>query len=524
MGAKGTQKDFMSLIEGDVDAEALAREQAEIESGAVSEVTVDSQNSIDLAEKSLDFLASIAMPTVFRYLFPPVLLAAWSLLIQLVGGKDRVFAQVALGIPRGHGKTTLIKIFILFIILFTKRKFILVIGSTSQHAENIISDVVDMLNEYNIRKLFGDWKVAREKDTENLKKFAFRGRPIILAAIGAEGTIRGLNLKNERPDVMIFEDVQTKENAESKVLSDKLENWLIATAMKAKSPHGCLTIFCGNMYPGPNSILKKLKNNKNWIKFISGAILIDGSVLWPELKPLSVLLDELDNDISMGHAEHFFSEVLNDTDVSINMNYDLSRLPEWKWGEMDLPQGKAIIIDPATGKLGGDLVAIGYMEVYDEKPALRDVIEERLSPKAAILKAILMAMKYGVRAICCESQAYQATFLYWFAEECKRLGIEEGFILLELYSSSFSKNSRIGNGIKSIQAGDIILHPDVRSKVLHQVADWKPMKRDNVDNILDLVAYIPKVLELYEMEIMVSASQLFIEAEGYEVEDNNHAF
>jgi hypothetical protein len=524
VGAKGTHKDWMSLLEADVESEAASQRAAEDDANSVGEITVEDEAARGLAEQSLDFLAGLAMPTVFKYMFPPVLLTAWSLLVQLLNLPGKNFSQVALGIPRGHGKTTLIKLLILFIILFTRKKFILVIGSTAQHAENIISDVVDMLNEFNIIRLFTDWKIGIEKDTQNIKKFGYRNRNIILAAIGAEGTLRGLNLKNERPDVMVFEDIQTKECSISKQQSDALENWMIATAMKAKSPHGCLTIFCGNMFPGPNSILKKLKSNKNWIKFVSGAILADGSVLWPELRSLEDLLAELDNDISMGHPEHFFSEVLNDTEVAINTSYDLSNLSDWKWGDLDLAQGRAIIIDPATGKLGGDLVAIGYMEVYDGKPGLREVIEERLSPKAAILKALLMAMKYDVRAICCESQAYQSTFLFWFAEECKRMGIEEGFIFLEVPSTTSSKNSRIGNSIKSLQAGDVVLHPDVRAKVLHQVANWQPMKRDNVDNVLDLLGMITKVLELYELEIMTVETAHFIDGESYNVDDNNHAF
>ena len=58
--------------------------------------------------------------------------------------------KIALGIPRGHGKTTLIKLFIVYCILFTDRKFILVMSATATLAENIIADVIDMLNEKNI--------------------------------------------------------------------------------------------------------------------------------------------------------------------------------------------------------------------------------------------------------------------------------------------------------------------------------------------------------------------------------------
>jgi len=46
---------------------------------------------------------------------------------------------------------------------------------------------------------------------------------------------------------MIFEDIQTRECADSKVESDKLERWMIGTAMKAKSPfaaYSSLLVIC----------------------------------------------------------------------------------------------------------------------------------------------------------------------------------------------------------------------------------------------------------------------------------------
>jgi hypothetical protein len=488
----------------------------------LQEASYNREEVINAARSNLNMLAGLAMPTIFRYWFPPVLLAAWSLLVQSVD-KLHDFTRIALGIPRGHGKTTLIKLFIVYCILFTNRKFILVISSTATLAENIVADVVDMLNESNLIRLFGDWKLGAEVQRQDLKKFGFRGRNIILAAIGAEGSLRGLNLKNERPDVMIFDDIQTKECAESIVQSDSLKRWMIGTAMKAKSPHGCLYIFCGNMYPEPASILKQLKSNPTWIKFISGAILADGSALWPELHPIQNLVAELDADIQMGHPEIFFSEVLNDTEAGINTKVDLSLLKEWKWGDHELAQGKFIIIDPASGKQGGDSVAIGYFEVYDATPGLREVIEERLSPGNTIRRALLMALRHGVKVIAVESTSYQATLLYWFDFIATQLGLT-GFQFVEVYTGSVSKNGRISTMLKGLQAGETVLHPSIRSLVSMQISQWNPLKRDNVDGILDLLTYAPKVIELYGYMIATDSNVEMQESQVEDLAEDNHAF
>lgn len=462
---------------------------------AASEASYHREEIVAAAEHNVNLLAGLAMPTVFEHEFPAVHLAIWQLLTQSVTN-IRSFPKLALGIPRGHGKTTLIKLFILYIVLFTKNKFILVTSDTATKAENIISDVADMLSESNIIRLFGDWRVGTEKNTEAVKKFGFRGRVVILAALGAGGSLRGLNIKNARPDVMIFDDIQSKECSESPVLSANLLNWLVGTAMKAKSPAGCIYIVAGNMFPGDNALLKKLKTNPQWVKFISGAILSDGSALWPALHSKENLLAELDNDIAMGCPEAFFSEVMNDTEVGINHDVDMTKIALWKWGDHERPQGKFIIIDPSGNKANSDATAIGYCEVYDEIPALRELREEVLSPGDTIKRALGMALRHDCRVIIVEGTAYQSTLLYWFEQTCKAVGIV-GIQLFDIYGNYASKNSRIRDGIKGLTRGELVIHPDVKSQVAHQIANWNPMKQNNRDNILDLLAYMTPCVKQY---------------------------
>jgi len=526
MSAPGTTKWEEAL---GIDPVTLTREKLEEDFAAKqaealgmddvdSEVHVKHDEAFDAARQDLNFLAALAMPTVFQYMYPALFLAAWGLMTVAVQ-KVRDFTQLVLGIPRGFGKTTLVKLFILFCILFTKKKFILINSAIQDLAENIIADVIDMLNESNIIKIFGDWKVGVEKDTLNLKKFAFRGRTIILAAMGAGGSLRGLNLKNERPDVMIFEDVQTRECADSKVQSDTLERWMVGTAMKAKSPHGCFFLFVGNMYPTPYSILRKLKRNPKWTKFICGGILQDGTSLWEDLQPIKQLLSELDNDIEMGHEDIFAAEVLNDENAKLNTRVKLDKINEWPYADVDKPQGKFIIIDPATKKKNADLITITYFEVYDGIPAVCFIDEGAYSPMETIKHAIYLGLKYKCNLIGVEATAYQSTLLFWFDHVCKDLHIG-GFEFVELHTGGYSKNSRLTNGIKCMSSGEIRVHPDVRGAVIAQLGAWNPLKRDNVDGILDTIAYAPAMIELYGHLMTFEGEIINIEYENAQVRDS----
>jgi len=448
-----------------------------------------------LAKESLDFLAALAMPVVFRYLFPPVFKSIWNWLVSYVT-RTRDFSQLAIGLPRGFGKTMLIKIFVLFCILFTKKKFILIICGTQTKANNIISDIMSMLSETNMKKVFGDWKLGAETDRQDLKRFGFRGRNVILMGAGAESDIRGITLENERPDVMIFDDIQTREDADSETVSAKLETWMVGTAMKAKSPHGCLFIFIANMYPTKHSLLRKLKHNPTWVKFIAGGILSSGESLWEELQPISQLMKEYENDLAMGRPEVFFAEVLNDENASVNNLVDLNKLPDYPFQEDDIHFGNFIVIDPATDKPGADAVTIMYFEIHNGYPVCKKLIEERLSPGDTIAESLKIALSKNCRIIAIESNAYQYTLKYWFEFICLQRGII-GIEAVEVYSGSYSKNSRILTMFKQLLAGEIFVHPDCKAQVNLQISQFNPLKRDNTDGILDCLTYAPKVIEMY---------------------------
>lgn len=500
-----------------IKAERIAYEEITTE-----EVSVDALEIAQTARDSLDFLAAMAMPTVFQYLFPAVFITCWGWLTSYVH-KVRDFSQLCLGLPRGFGKSTLMKVFILYCILFTKKKFILVIGSKASLAENIISDVVDMLSEPNIIAVFGDWRLGIEKDTQELKKFGFRGRNITLAAVGCGGSLRGLNLKNERPDVMLFDDVQTRECADSQTESEKLVQWMIGTAMKAKSPFGCLYIFVGNMYPTKHSILRKLKTNSKWIKFIAGGILANGESLWEELQPIKQLLAEYESDLESGHPEIFFSEVLNDENANANNLVDFSKLPEYPVSPGDIPDGNFIIIDPSTDKAKADYVTITYFEVHDTKPVAMIILEDRYSPSDTIKKSLALALERNCRLIVVESNAYQYTLLHWFDHFCAQLGIE-GINCVPIYSGSAAKTTRIMGMLRSYQGGDIHISPDIRTQVHTQIMDFNPLKRDNTDGILDCLTYAPRVIVEYG-EFVVSLNIINEQTyDGIEVQEFNSCF
>ena len=51
--------------------------------------------------------------------------------------------------------------------------------------------------------------------------------------------------------------------------------------------------------------------------------------------------------------------------------------------------------------------------------------------------------------------------------------------------------------LKAYQAGEFFVDPRCQTEVHLEITQFNPLKTDNVDNILDLLCYAPRVLEMY---------------------------
>ena len=156
------------------------------------------------------------MPETFQYFLPPHYIEVWNYMVAEIA-KKRSFPQIALGLPRGFAKTTLIRLFVLYCILFTEKQYIVIFNKVQDLAIKSVTAIASMLKQPNIIAAFGDYRLGLEIDQQAKKIMGYRGRRIIIEAIGAGGTVRGTNEENLRPDVMVFDDIQDRDDADSEV-------------------------------------------------------------------------------------------------------------------------------------------------------------------------------------------------------------------------------------------------------------------------------------------------------------------
>jgi hypothetical protein len=394
-----------------------------------------------------------------------------------------------------------------------------------------------MLGCDNVKSTWGSWKVLIEKDTESLKKFTFMGRDIVIGAIGAGGDPRGLNVKNKRPDIILMDDMQSREDSESPILSKKLLLWMNGTLKKAKSQHGCVFIFVGNMFSSQGCILRLIKKNPEWTKIIVPGLLADGTSLWPELRSKEELLQELREDISMGTPEVFLSEIMNDETGGLTASFDITKVPYCPFAPVQ--QGLVasfIVIDVAGHKEKSDDTTLIFYEVHDGIPVASKLERGKFTPGDTIKKALLWCLKRGCVVVGVENVAYQASLLWWFNHVCEKAAIQ-GIHFVELHPKGRAKNTRIvhmfrrltGTLISDVEQTPtgkptLYIRDDLRSQVFWEISQFRPHSKDNEDNILDNLAYSEDMMQDYSDLMWNPGSVEALAFQEAKVVEENYAF
>jgi len=460
------------------------------------EADVDVEEAKARAQVDFNFYAGLVAPTTMRQLYSPFYIDLHSMLTTL---EDDPYAimRFALGLPRGFVKTTFLKILTCYLIHYGYNYFVLVVCASEPKAIAFLEDVDAMLGDPQVEEIYGRWNASKIVDNTKKRRGVLNGKQITLLPAGSGSAIRGTNIAHERPDLIICDDIQTREGALSEAQNATLIEWFTATLVKSIANYGSnrKIIYLGNMYPG-DCLLSKLRANSEWRSLITGAILEDGQSLWPELKPVHVLLDEYTHDEQMGLGHIWFAEVQNDP---LDSRYRLLAGPlSSDFDHLTKLEADCafLTIDPAGFRKKSDDNVIALHKLYDGFPVCTELHGGVWDPKKTIVEALIMAMNNNVCLIAIESVGYQQSLCYWMEYFIKKLGLTH-IKVVELATKNATKLSRINDYIKEMQSGESAMHSQARTLFTYFASQYKIGKTDNRDDYLDAPAYQKQVLTLH---------------------------
>ncbi|MBU0626836.1 hypothetical protein KKH82_05475 [Patescibacteria group bacterium] len=201
--------------------------------------------------------------------------------------------------PRGHGKSSAARLYILHQLLNRQTRYVIIIGSSEDMAGQNLRWIRDQLTDNpNVLQIYGDLYNKRKwAETEFVT-----ASKIKITAKGAGQKLRGANEKG-RPDLIYIDDIEYEDLVANKENRWKLAKWFKEAVLPMKSKNGRF-IMTGTILD-PDSLLKNValnlfRDHIKWKVLWYQALNKDKNgkefALWPEMKSLAELraLKEVD--------------------------------------------------------------------------------------------------------------------------------------------------------------------------------------------------------------------------------------
>mgnify|MGYP002397861894 CR=1 FL=1 len=285
---------------------------------------------MDPATRRLEF-AKFFFPEALEEQSPELHL---NLFADFASGRN--FADAA---PRGHAKTTIGSVEVIYRIVCELNHYTLVISDTYSQAKDIVDNIRGELegNRFLLwvyGSLATDWHWTSGSFTTS--------NNVRVTARGSNMKVRGLKFRHWRPDFALIDDLENDEAVGKTERREKLLNWFKKALMPAMARKNSQIAVVGTVLHNDsllNNMLEGLKGFKGWLRHRWAALieLPDGTQtsLWPGMFPVTDLVrmrDDPDYDRYMGpiaFAQEMQNEAVDDSSRIIKR--------EWIYGTEERP-------------------------------------------------------------------------------------------------------------------------------------------------------------------------------------------
>lgn len=403
-----------------------------------------------------------------------------------------------MAVPREHAKTTLTKLAVLLFLRYSRLSFCAYTSNTFPSALNAIRDIRNWFMSERDQELYGPANMVKSTESEGLFILEIhvpgmlRRKRIILKAFGQGTQIRGTLIENQRPDFLVFDDIETKETADSKVQQAKLDAWAMGTALKAMARRG-LCVFIGNMI-ADTTLLARLSKEPEWQATVLGAIVKDKAgqlrPLWDGRWTLEELLENYASYRRIGQGHTWEAEMMNLTNREVfgesleNAIRTPIPMPE------DLQAG-FLCLDPAFGKNAWNdesAITVHGLLHGGDIPVLIEARHDRWGTDRLFEEMLALSLHWGIKTWAIESVAAQQLLIPLFqALMIQRKISVDLFMFLPVTAKKDSKASRIIAFRNAVAAGSYAI-ADSAQDVLELLQTYAPTQTEH-DDIPDSAAY-----------------------------------
>lgn len=388
--------------------------------------------------------------------------------------------------PRGFSKTTLVgQAVILYYILFHEKQFIVYLSETSGHAEMQLNNVKFELegNEL-IRAVFGNL-VPDRYDTRKWTSTMFETlSDVVVVCRGRGGQVRGLNHKGNRPDCILFDDVEDKESVKTDEQRNKTRDWFYSDVLPAlPSMDPSATIAGLGTLLHPEALLTVLMKDPEWTSMVFAAVDRDGDPLWEDNMSLADVERKKKSYSLAAKLSSFYMEYMSQirNDESAKFRNEFFIIDPFVRQELI---AVSQVIDPAiSDSETADFCAIADVGMTEK--GLIGVVDtwakRGAMPREQVDMFFSMKKKNGATLLGVEAIAYQRALVHLIREEMFRK--HDYFEIEEIRHGKIAKDERILGVLQPRYANNYVVHIRHFPELESQLLDFPAGKKDLPDAV-----------------------------------------
>lgn len=429
---------------------------------------------------------------------------------------------------RDGAKTSLLRVYTSQRIAYGISRTIMYVSSSQTHSTFSLRWLKRQI-EYNHRwrQLFNLRKGSKWTDEILEIYHDTEDTPITVLAMGITGQIRGFNLDDYRPDLIIADDVQTDENVATVEQREKLKSTfhgalVNSLAPASDAPHAKIVLLNTPMVK--DDLIESCIEDPLWVGQRFGIFDENGRSRWESRWPTDLMKAEKEAATRAGRYSIWMREKECKIVKAERKTFDVSNLQFWDV----LPEGISVdgAIDPASADPSGQdgkkkkvddnvVGSVGFLG-----PAvfvLEYSAEKGEMPDKTAMHFFEQVLRWRPLKFSVESVSFQRVLAWYLEQEMLKRRI---FVPIAKIQDRRRKNDRIIQAIAGLLAmRQLWVHPS-HTKLISQLDNFDPNSEDNEDDVIDMLAMAimgrnPHLL-MDESVIEVEARRLREEEEDYE--------
>jgi hypothetical protein len=438
-------------------------------------------------------------------------------IFDLIDGPDR---KIAIAAPRGWGKTSIVALALISrYILFNHTHFVCYINKShdaaSLQTENLRRELVT--NKI-IKHYFGNFRqrdVNKHEFEEVFSKKAWVAYNTLVWPRGAGQQVRGVLFKNDRPGLIVIDDLEDPEQVENEDIRKAQFQWLYADVIKAVPRlHKNWKIVYIDTLKHEDSVLQKLLNSPEWKSVRLEACDDNFEPTAPQFMSKEDILKEWQEHSDAGQTDVFFRELRNlpisTKDASFQTKYfryyNLNQTSTKTDKDLELTDPdiqnnthieNVVILDPAkTVKIhSAESAILGVgLDMQNARIFIRDAVSKKMYPDQIYDELFSMALRLDAKVIGVEETSLNEFIKQPIKNEMFKRGTFYELVWLKPRGGK-KKELRVKELVPFYRLGYV--YHNARCETIKQYEQQLLMfPRSALWDLMDAAAYIIEMLEL----------------------------